>query len=53
MSELAADELRRRIPGVRIVDVCDGFTGADDVARRVRASGADGVIVALGNPLLL
>jgi exopolysaccharide biosynthesis WecB/TagA/CpsF family protein len=48
----ASDELRRRVPGLRIVGVHDGFSGErDEVAGRVRESGADVVIVALGNPL--
>ena len=52
VAEQATRELVRRVPGVRIVAVHDGFSGpADDVVRRVRESGADVVIVALGNPL--
>jgi exopolysaccharide biosynthesis WecB/TagA/CpsF family protein len=52
VAEQATRELVRRVPGVRIVGVQDGFSGkADEVARRVRESGADMVVVALGNPL--
>jgi exopolysaccharide biosynthesis WecB/TagA/CpsF family protein len=52
VAEQAAGELDRRVPGVRIVAVHDGFSGErHEVARRVRESGADVVIVALGNPL--
>lgn len=52
VAEQAAGELRRRVPAVRIVGVHDGFSGERDaIARRVRDSGADVVIVALGNPL--
>jgi exopolysaccharide biosynthesis WecB/TagA/CpsF family protein len=52
VAELAANELARRVPGVRIVGVRDGFSfEAHEVARRVRESGADAVLVALGNPL--
>jgi exopolysaccharide biosynthesis WecB/TagA/CpsF family protein len=52
VAELAAQALHRRVPGVRIVGVQDGFSGERDaIARQVRASGADLVIVALGNPV--
>jgi exopolysaccharide biosynthesis WecB/TagA/CpsF family protein len=52
VAEQATDELGRRVPGVRIVGVHDGFEGEPgEVAGRVAESGADVVIVALGNPL--
>ena len=52
VAERAAGELDRRVPGVRIVGVHDGFSGEPDaIARRIRDSGANVVIVALGNPL--
>ena len=52
VAQRAAEALHQRVPGVRIVGVQDGFSGERDaVARRVRDSGADVVIVALGNPL--
>jgi exopolysaccharide biosynthesis WecB/TagA/CpsF family protein len=52
VAEQAAEALHERVPGVRIVGVHDGFSSArDTIARRVRDSGADVVIVALGNPL--
>jgi exopolysaccharide biosynthesis WecB/TagA/CpsF family protein len=52
VAEEAARALDSRVPGVRVVAVQDGFSGEpDEVARRVRESGADVVIVALGNPL--
>ncbi len=48
----AGRELGGRVPGVRIVGVHDGFSGEPkEIARQVRESGADVVIVALGNPL--
>lgn len=52
VAEQAIDGLGRRVPGVRIVGVQDGFSGdPGEVARKVAESGADVVIVALGNPL--
>ena len=52
VAQRAAEALHQRVPGVRIVGVQDGFSGERNaVARRVRDSGADVVIVALGNPL--
>lgn len=52
VGEQAATALQARVAGVRIVGVQDGFTPArDEIAGRVRDSGADVVIVALGNPL--
>ena len=52
VGEQAAAALHARVPGVRIVGVQDGFTVARDaIAHQVRDSGADVVIVALGNPL--
>jgi exopolysaccharide biosynthesis WecB/TagA/CpsF family protein len=52
VGEQAATALHARVPGVRIVGVQDGFTVARDaIAHQVRDSGADVVIVALGNPL--
>jgi exopolysaccharide biosynthesis WecB/TagA/CpsF family protein len=52
VGEQAATALHARVPGVRIVGVQDGFTVAREaIAHQVRDSGADVVIVALGNPL--
>jgi exopolysaccharide biosynthesis WecB/TagA/CpsF family protein len=53
VAELAAERLEQRIQGLRVVDVCHGFTDESDemLARRVRDSGATLLVVALGNPL--
>lgn len=49
----AADRLCRMVPGLRVVGHHHGYvTGAQghDVAQRIRQSGADIVLVAMGNP---
>jgi exopolysaccharide biosynthesis WecB/TagA/CpsF family protein len=53
VAEIAAARLEERIEGLRVVDVCHGFTEESDelLARRVRDSGAAFLVVALGNPL--
>jgi exopolysaccharide biosynthesis WecB/TagA/CpsF family protein len=52
VAQQASDALARRVPGIRIVGVHDGFSGEREaIADRVRDSGADVVIVALGNPM--
>jgi len=38
-------------PAITIVGVADGYGDFDEVARRVQSSGADVLLVALGNPL--
>jgi len=53
IAELATARLIERIEGLRVVDVCHGFTRESDelLAQRVRDSGATLLVVALGNPL--
>lgn len=53
IAEAAAANMKDRYPGCRIVGVRDGFFGADQeeaVAKLVRESGADILLVALGIP---
>ena len=53
VAELAAERLRHRLPGLRLVGTHHGYSGnaeADAVARRVRATGASLLMVALGQP---
>jgi exopolysaccharide biosynthesis WecB/TagA/CpsF family protein len=53
IAEAAARKLGETIDGLRIVGVCDGFSGESEerLAERVRGSQADLLILALGNPL--
>jgi exopolysaccharide biosynthesis WecB/TagA/CpsF family protein len=53
-AEKAAANLIRKIPGLRVVGVRDGFAGAQndaEVVADINASGADIVLVALGVPM--
>ncbi len=47
----AAVSLRRLSPAIDVVATEDGFGDSDAVVRRVQSSGADVLLVALGNPL--
>jgi beta-1,4-glucosyltransferase len=51
VAERAGERLRTTC-GVPVVGVCDGFTGAWrwDLSHRINASGAEVVLVAMGNP---
>jgi exopolysaccharide biosynthesis WecB/TagA/CpsF family protein len=53
IAEAAARRLTERVPRLRVVGTCHGFTGADDraLAERVRRARADVLLVAFGNPL--
>lgn len=53
IAETAARNLKRSIAGLEIAGVWDGFSGESEelLAERVRDSGADVLILALGNPL--
>jgi exopolysaccharide biosynthesis WecB/TagA/CpsF family protein len=48
----AGEQLTDRIPKLNIAGICDGYTsdGPGAIAARIRATGADVVIVALGQP---
>ena len=53
VAERAASDLRRRLPGLNIVGVRDGYTAAgheEEVLQAVRDSGAQLLLVGLGNP---
>jgi exopolysaccharide biosynthesis WecB/TagA/CpsF family protein len=47
----AGETLQRVSPAITIVGTADGYGDFDQVARRVQSSGADILLVALGNPL--
>jgi exopolysaccharide biosynthesis WecB/TagA/CpsF family protein len=47
----AGDALARLAPGIEIAGVADGYAELHDAVTRVRASRADVLLVALGNPL--
>lgn len=54
VAERAAEILRARCPGLDVVGVRDGYFAAsesDNVVAEIRASGAEVVMAALGNPL--
>jgi exopolysaccharide biosynthesis WecB/TagA/CpsF family protein len=53
VAETASRQLTARIDGLRIVGTCHGYTGESDdsLARRIRESDADLLIVAFGSPL--
>lgn len=53
LAERAARELARRYPGLKVAGARDGYftdSEGDDVAERVRASGADLLLVGMGCP---
>ncbi|MGH2754820.1 MAG: WecB/TagA/CpsF family glycosyltransferase [Actinomycetota bacterium] len=53
-AKIAAEILGERIPGLKVVGTHDGFfprSEDDDVAQEIRNTGADVVMVAMGNPL--
>lgn len=54
VAERAAERLRHEIPELVVAGIRDGYFSAEEgpeVARSIRASGAELVLVALGNPL--
>jgi exopolysaccharide biosynthesis WecB/TagA/CpsF family protein len=49
VGEIVNDRLRERLPELRVVGMCDGYSPANVVAK-IRATEADVVLVALGQP---
>ncbi len=50
VNALAARKVAERFPAVEIVGRCNGFVDPEEAVERIAASGADILLVALGNP---
>lgn len=51
VAEAAGEKLTAEIPGLSVVGICDGYTHeSPEVVRQVLVSGADVIVVALGQP---
>ena len=50
ISELAAEELRKKYPEINIVGTCNGYTDENEVINKINNSGANIIFVGIGSP---